>query len=641
MFMKIKSIALIGNPNCGKTTLFNTLTGTYQKTGNWTGVTTESKEGVYKKDKSIKIIDLPGLYSLNTFSKDESVVLDYLKNTPPDVVINIVDGTNLERNLYLTCELSRLNIPTIIAINMADELEKNNVKLNENVLSKLSGVPVIRISALKNINISKLIELAKEANKPIRIEKAFNDYKQIYSFIEQNISEIVTKKQTRSEKFTQKADNILLHRMLGLPIFFCVITLVYFLSSKIGGFFGSHVATVFNDITNQVDYYLSIYGVPSFLINLVCDAIIKGVGTVSSFLPQIMILFALLAVIEESGYASRIAFLLDRIFKSFGLSGKSIIPLTVSCGCTVTGLMSTRTIENISERRMTVFLSPFMPCGAKTAVFGWFASVFFGGSALVATSAYFLSITCTVLFGALLKRFNAFKVGSGSFILEIPTLRAPSIKDVAFVLWEKFKDFTVKAGTIVFLVSVALWILENVGIGGYTNGKVEQSFLYLIGNTLRYVFIPLGFGSWQASVSVLSGIFAKEAVVETISLICTDPTTLFSSSFSVYAFMAFVLLSPPCMASIITAKRELVSNKWLIGMLLFHFITAYTVAFIINVLGILLQSSIGLILSLIIGIIIIIVCAFCVKCMKSKSCANCNACKKGELCQSIKKHFTT
>ncbi len=641
MCMKTKSIALIGNPNCGKTTLFNTLTGTYQKTGNWTGVTTESKEGVYKKDKSITIIDLPGLYSLNAFSKDESVVLEYLKNSPPSTVINIVDGTNLERNLYLTCELSRLNIPTVLAVNMADELEKNNVRLNEDVLSKLMGVPVIRISALKNINISKLIEITKEAKRPIRIDKTFNDYKQIYSFIEQNISKIVTKKQTRSEKFTQKADNILMHKLLGLPIFFCVITLVYFLSSKVGGFLGSHISMAFNGITNQVDYYFTLYGVPSFLVNLVCDAIIKGVGTVSSFLPQIMILFALLTVIEQSGYSSRIAFLLDRIFKSFGLSGKSIIPLTVSCGCTVTGLMSTRTIENTSERRMTVFLSPFMPCGAKTAVFGWFSSVFFGGNALVAASAYFLSITCTVLFGALLKRFNAFKLGSGSFILEIPTLRAPSIKDVAFVLWEKFKDFTVKAGTIVFLVSVALWLLENVGIGGYTNGNVEQSFLYVIGNTLRYVFIPLGFGSWQASVSILSGIFAKEAVVETICLICTDPTTLFSNSFSVYAFMAFVLLSPPCMASVITAKRELASKKWLIGMLTFHFIVAYSVALVINVLGFLFQSSIGLHLSVIIGIIIILISVFCIKRIKLKGCAGCKVCKKGEVCPNIKKHFTT
>ena len=629
-------IALIGNPNSGKTTLFNALTGTYQKTGNWTGVTTEKKLGTYKKDKRVKIVDLPGLYSLSAHGDDEKAVINYLKNTPPKVIINIVDGTNLERNLYLTTELVELRVPMVIAVNMIDDLQKNGIKLNTEKLSALFGVPVIPVSALKNNNVDELINVAiKNSVLPKKLKllvQGENKAEKSYEFIEKNIGETIQKRQTKSEKFTLKADSILTHKIWGFPIFFLVITLIYFLSMKIGGAIGNVISGAFSIFAENTAKTLIFRGAPEWLIGLVVDAIIKGIGTVSSFLPQILVLFMLLAIIEQSGYASRIAFILDKFFRSFGLSGKSLIPMIVSCGCTVTGIMSARTIENKSEKRMTIFLAPFMPCGAKTAVFGWMAYVFFNGNALIASSMYFLGILSVALFGRMLKKFKSFKENSGEFILEMPTFRTPSLKDIALSLWEKIKDFTIKAGAIVFLVTVGLWLLKNVGFKGYTYGNVENSFLYLLGNALKFIFYPLGFGNWQATVAVLSSLLAKEAVVESLNMVSLDPQTLFYNGYSVYAFMAFILLSPPCSASIATAKRELNSIKWLLFMIAFQFVSAYLVAFVINGVGFLLSSSNGLLLTAFVVIIIVSITVLAIIKLKNAKCAGCSACNKGNKC---------
>ncbi len=629
-------IALVGNANCGKTTLFNTLTGLYQKTGNWAGVTVEKKEGDYKKDKRIKIYDLPGLYSLSAQGEDEKAVLECFSKTPPKVIINVVDGTNLERNLFLTVQLVSLGLPLVIAINMYDDLKKNGIKIDTQKLSKLFGVPVIPISALKKFNIDKLIDIAKECTTIPKIE-SFNviehvknqDY--IYSFIEKNLSTIYNKKQTKSQRFTEKADKLLTHKFFGLPIFFCVITIMYFVSMKIGGFMGKYVSEFFYSLSERISGYFIQKGMSIWITDLICNAIIKGLGTVFSFLPNILVLFALLSVIEESGYASRIAFILDRLFRSFGLSGKSIIPMILSCGCTVSGLMSTRTIENKSEKRMTVFLSPFMPCGAKTAVFAWISCEFFGGSALVATSMYFLGIISAMIFGKILKKFKSFKTEYDAFILEMPTMRLPSVNDVFYTLWEKVKEFTIKAGLIVFVVTVGLWVLNHFGFDGYTTDS-ENSFLYIIGNLFKYVFRPLGFGNWQATVAMLSSLLAKEAVVESLSFVSVDVHSLFDNGFSVYAFMAFLLLSPPCSASIATAKRELGSAKWLWGMIAFQFISAYSVALIINGIGFLINGASGLLLTVIIAIITLIAVVFSVLLLKKHKCTDCTVCRKGNKC---------
>ncbi len=620
------NLALIGNPNCGKTTLFNALTGTYQKVGNFAGVTVEKKDGVYKKDKSLKITDLPGLYSLSADSADERAVTDYLKTTPPDAVINVLDGTNLERNLYLTCELARLNIPVVLAVNFCDDLDKNGIELSETALSLLfGGVPVVKISALKGTGLSELIAAAREkAEIPKLAVASAGDF---YGFIEKNIGKIIRKTETRAERFTRRADGILTHEYFGIPIFAAVVLFIYFAALKVGGAAGELVGAGFRSLENATRNALEGTGAAEWAISLLTQAAIKGVGTVLSFLPQILVLFLLLSVVEESGYAARVAFNFDRLFRSFGLSGKSLLPLTVSCGCAVTGIMASRTIESEGERRATIFLAPMMPCGAKTAVFGWFAAVVFGGSALVAASAYFLSLFAVAVFGKILKKFKPFRGSGEDFLLEMPTLRAPSVKDVFFVLWEKTKDFLFKAGTVIFTASVVLWVLKNVGAGGYTGGAVEKSFLYFLGDKLKILFYPLGFSGWQSSVAIISGAFAKEAVVETLALLSDNPAALFPTKASAYAFLAFVLLSPPCVSALSVAKRELKSGKLFAFMLVFQFSAAYVAAFAINFFGNLFvraaTRSSGLIFSVIIVIIITTVFVCVVKTAFRGGCGNC------------------
>ena len=605
-------IALIGNPNCGKTTLFNSLTNTYQKTGNWTGVTVEAKRANYKYDQSIEIVDLPGIYSLDANSLDEKAVIKYLKETPPDVIINVLDGTNLERNLYLTCELSSLNIKTVIAVNMCDQLEKNNIKLDVQNFSRIFDAIIVPISAQKGTNVDKLINTIldnKQALKPLKtplIAKNLSS-KARYSFIEDVISKIISKTDTKSMLLTQKIDSVIMHRIFSIPIFFCVLTVIYYLSIKLGGLLGESILQAFNNFSYYTKILFYQKNINTVLIDLICNAIIGGLGAIFSLLPQVLILFALLCVIEQSGYASRVAFIFDRFFSEIGLNGKSIIPMMVSCGCTVSGLTATRTIEKDSERFSTIFLSPIMPCGAKMAVFGYFSYMVFNGNALIASSMYFLSVLCIAIFGKILYKLRLLGNSDNTFILEIPNLKMPAIRDVFCVLIEKTKDFLIKVGFIVFVLSVLLWLMKSFGVSGYVGDNVEKSFLFLLGNFIKPIFYPLGFGNWQASVGILCGIFAKEGIVETLHVLTNSPSTLFSNQFSAYAFMVFILLSPPCMASLITAKRELNNNKLFFYLLLFEFLSAYLVAFIINLLGILIDKSLGLILFSIIGIIILMI----------------------------------
>ncbi len=628
-------IALIGNPNCGKTTLFNLLTGARQRVGNRMGVTTEKKEGKYTKDNTLKIVDLPGLYTITTLSKDEQAVSDYITKTPPDVIINILDGTNLERNLYLTSELLDLRIPIVLAVNMADDLEKNGIILNAEALSNSLGVQVVKISAKKNINIDELVSLCKTKltiPKPLDFynESGEDDVSKRYSLISKIVKDCVSVKRTNAQNLTEKLDAVLTHKFWGIPILILVILLTYYLSFSIGGLFSGYVSRFFTNLSKNTGVSLSKINSPQWLIGLVC-AIINGVGGVMEFLPQILVLFLLLALLEESGYTSRVAFNLDKIFRFFGINGKTIIPLILACGCTVSGLMATRTIENEEDRKRAVMLVPFMPCGAKLAVFGWFSYAFFGSSPIVATSLFFLSIISVCLFGKLLKLKNKEKTDS-AFILEMPTYRMPSPKSVFFVLWEKTKEFCVKAGTVMFAVSVLLWLSTNFGFYGYTDGNSEGSFLYYIGNALKFIFIPLGFGNWQSSVAVLSGSLAKEAVIETLSVLCSDVDFLFYNNFSVYAFLAFVLLSPPCIASIMQAKRELNDRKSLAFMLIFQTLSAYIVALVINLIGFAF-SFIPHLIFIFITAIIILITAVCLKRIISvKTCAvkngRCYKCRK-------------
>lgn len=640
--MQTKNICLAGNPNCGKTTLFNYLTGTYQKVGNRSGVTTEAKTGEYKKDSSIKITDLPGVYSLAAVSKDEKAVTDYLLNSPPDVIINVLDGTNLERNLFLTCELSRLKIPTVIAVNFSDELEKNAIALDTNALSNLfGGVPVIKISALKRKGIGELIANTERAVIPT-ISEELKSTEDIYAFIESAIGKIIKRKQTRAERFTLKADGILTHKIWGVPIFAAIMTLIYFTSIKAGLFFGGYIENFFDAFGEKTGETLYNIGAAEWLISLVKKAVFGGLGTVLAFLPQILILFFFMTILEEAGYMARVSFLFDGIFRKAGLGGKSLIPLVVSCGCSVTGIMSARTIENESERAATVILSPFMPCGAKTAVFGWFASAFFGGNPFIAVSLYFLSIFCVAIFGNILKSFKPFKSGGGLFLLEMPILRVPHIKNVLAVLREKTLDFTVKAGTTIFAVSVVLWVLNNFGIKGYTGGVVENSFIYYIGSGLKYIFYPLGFGFWQAAVAIVAGLLAKEAVIETFAALCADKAAvvaLFESGYTAYAFCAFILLMPPCAAALAAARRELKSKKTFAFMLVFQSAAAYIVALCVNLLGKLFTAPLRLRITILFVIMIIATFAVCLK-FSIGGCGVCKKCKEVEKCPKRKRNTT-
>lgn len=634
------NICFIGNPNCGKTTLFNYLTGTYQKVGNWSGVTTEAKTGKLKENHNIAITDLPGIYTLSARSSDELAVTEYLKNSSPNVIINVLDGTNLERNLFLTCEIVSLKIPVVIAVNYADVLEKNKITLNEKALSKaFGGVPVVKISAIKGKNIDKLMAEVKNASLP-QIEKKLTSAEDIYDYIENKIGQITERKTTVAERFTLKADKLLTSGVTGIPIFIALMTIVYFTSIKIGLFFGGFIEDFFINIGNKTGLSLSGIGAPQWFCELVKEGVFGGLATSLSFLPQILILFFLTALLEESGYMARVAFLFDGLFYKYGLSGKSVISFAVSCGCSVGGITATRTIESEIERKTTVILAPFMPCGAKLAVFGWIASIFFNGNPFVAVSFYFLSVLSVVIGAKILylfnKRYKALKRESSNdcFVLEMPTLRVPSLKNVAAALKEKAIDFIVKAGSVIFFVSVFMWFLKSFGLNGYNPKNFENTFLYYIGNLIKYPFYPLGFGNARASVALLSGLFAKEGVIEALTVVCANGEELassFNGAFSVYAFSAFVLLSPPCLAALSVAKRELNGKKDFIFMLVFQTVFAYIVAFAINFTGMLINGSLNLIFIGAFAIIILIplvVGAFsvfggCGDCLKKGSCKKC------------------
>ena len=624
------NIVLLGNPNSGKTSVFNILTKTFQSVGNRIGVTVSAKEGAYAREKSIKIVDLPGIYALDGKCEEEKIVLDYFKNNKVDRIINVIDGTNLERSLYLTAEISRLNVPTVLAINMIDALKKQGAIINETELEKVFSQKVIQISAKKNYNVNDLISLAVGLKTPPKPFEALKDntYYQNRSI---KINELAKKTITiKNKKETLSfLDKIFMHGFWGFVVFGAILFSSYYLSSKVGGCFSSKISNLFANLSKLIKYKMINSGQTIWFTDLIASAVIKGVGSVLAFLPQVLVLYLCLTILEESGYTSRVAFLTDKLFTKFGLGGKSLISLTLSMGCTVTGITSTRTIDGESERRLAIMLCPFMPCGAKTAVFGWMSYVFFNGNPLVSLSLYFLGLFSAVIFGALLKRFKPFGYKSDPFLLEIPNLKIPSIKNVLLVLIEKMKEFLLKAGSIIFAVTVVVWFLRGFGFTGYVGENSKKSFLYLFGDRIKFLFVPLGFGSRETAVSVLCGLLAKEAVVETLEILSTDYTMLFNNSFSVYAFMAFVLLSPPCISSLIVAKHELASKKWFLFMLAFEFAVAYIVSFVINLIGVILVGSKSLLFLIIVGIILLLAILSIKKLTSGKGCKNCAFCKRG------------
>ena len=680
--MDIK-IALAGNPNCGKTTMFNALTGANQYVGNWPGVTVEKKEGKLKgkrKDENIIITDLPGIYSLSPYTLEEVVSRDYILNENPDVIINLVDATNIERNLYLTTQLIETGVPVVIALNMADLLKKRNIKIDIKRLSMLLNCPIIETSALKQTGLDALIDEAvkvahqKEVDLPkdifsseleksieevedqlpasigldkkrwyaikllendskvverlkekianqaiidhqrITLEKKHDDDMESivtderYQFIQKVVSSTVKK---GGEKLTisDKIDKIVTNRILGIPIFIAVMFIVYYVSVTT---VGTWVTDWTNDvfvvaIQDAVGSFLTSIGTGDIVQGLVVDGIIGGLGAVLGFVPQMAILFLFLSILEDCGYMVRIAFVMDRVFRHFGLSGKSFIPLLISSGCGIPGIMASKTIEQDNDRRLTIMTATFIPCGAKLPVIALMGGVIAGEvagyteSSFIAPMMYFMGILAVLVSVIILKKTKPFSGKPAPFVMELPQYHIPSLKTVLLHVWERLKGFIIKAGTILFLACVVMWFLGAYGFVDGQFGLVEDSghsILAMIGGAIAPIFAPLGFGNWQAVAASLSGFTAKEAIVSTMGLLANvagdveDAINVaqgvhvwFPTTLSALSFLIFNLLDSPCLAAIATMAQQMQSRKWFWFAIIFQNVFAYVVCLCIYQIG--------------------------------------------------------
>ena len=683
--MDIK-IALAGNPNCGKTTLFNALTGSSQYVGNWPGVTVEKKEGRLKGHKDVVIQDLPGIYSLSPYTLEEVVARSYLVNEKPDAILNIVDGTNIERNLYLTTQLIELGLPVVVAVNMIDLVRKNGDTIKLNKLGEALGCEVVEMSALKGeggmaaaekavalaqrkqagelphvftgsvehalahieesiqgkvsegylrwyaIKIFErdekvLEELNLSADLKAHLEQHIADCEkeldddaesiitnQRYSYINSVVTKAVKKKAAKgSLSVSDKIDQIVTNRILALPIFAVIMFGIYAIA--MGGWAIS-IGTMGTDWANDVlfgewvpglfDTILGALGVAEggWLYGLIQDGIVAGVGAVLGFVPQMLVLFLLLAILEDVGYMARVAFIMDRLFRRFGLSGKSFIPMLVATGCGVPGIMASRTIEQDRDRKMTIMTTGFIPCGAKMPIIGLFAGAVFGGSSLVATSAFFIGIAAVVISGIMLKKFKAFAGEPAPFVMELPAYHAPSASNVLRATWERGWSFIKRAGTVILLSTIVLWFLQGYGFTGGAFGPVEDnntSLLAAIGNAIAWIFYPLGWTgdmAWKATVASFVGLTAKENVVATLATLYgfagevsengEEIWALVGADFgaiTAYSFMIFNLLCAPCFAAMGAIKREMNNAKWTAFAIGYMCVFAYVISLIVYQLG--------------------------------------------------------
>lgn len=693
--MEIK-IALAGNPNCGKTTLFKALTGANQFVGNWPGVTVEKKEGKLKGHKDIVITDLPGIYSLSPYTLEEVVARNYLIGERPDAILNIIDGTNLERNLYLTTQLVELGIPVVIAVNMMDIVRKNGDKINIAQLSKELGCAVCEISALKGTGIKEAAEKAvaaakaKESTVPqhsfcgcvehaiAHIEEAFlhnvpeeqqrwyaikiferddkvleqlsipedvknhieediasaekemdDDAESIitnerYIYISSIIKGCYKKKNKGGLTVSDKIDKIVTNRFLALPIFAVVMFIVYYVSvTTVGGWV--------TDWTNDGLFGEESWSIPTLLGNLlekvncaewlsglILDGIVGGVGAVLGFVPQMLVLFIFLGFLEACGYMARVAFVMDRIFRKFGLSGKSFIPMLIGTGCGIPGIMASRTIENERDRRMTITTTTFIPCGAKLPIIGLIAGALFDNSGLIAASAYFVGIAAIIISGIMLKKTKIFAGDPAPFVMELPAYHLPTVGNVLRSMWERGWSFIKKAGTVILLSAIVLWFLQSFG---WENGfgmveDLDNSVLAKIGKGFAWIFAPLGWGEWKAAVATVTGLIAKENVVTTFGQlfhfageelsengdeIWSEVSTYFTA-LSAYSFLVFNLLCAPCFAAMGAIKREMNSAKWTLFAIGYQCVFAYAVSLIIYQVGSIFTGNVnvfGLIVALI------------------------------------------
>ena len=665
------TVALCGNPNSGKTTLFNLLTGSNQKVGNWTGVTVEQKQGKYRHDPTVAIVDTPGIYSLTPFTPEEQVTQNYLLNSHPDVIVNVIDATSLERSLFLTSQLAELDVPIVVALNMQDEAQAKGIAIDEKMLEKQFGCKFAWISAAKNVGVKDLIDLCLTKNLPKAkrfryddvIENALRNanlpqdtncrfvaiqqmddglqtrtseqrYRQIHQTVEKAVKlQQKSPSQKRAEQLTAKIDGILLSKWLAFPIFAIVMALIFYLSI---GSVGGWLTDLINDgLTPKMQLWaanlLESADTP-WLTSLICDGIVAGVMSVVGFLPQIMLLFGLIALLEASGYMSRIAFITDRLLRQIGLGGRSFVSMVLGCGCSVPAIMATRTIKNADERNATITLSPFMPCSAKLAIISFFTSRLLGGKALLAVSFYFVSIAAVILGGLLLKliRRNKDEIAD-TFILELPPYRAPKLTNVFKQMWERGKSFLFKAGTIIFTASVVLWTLTNFNFR-FEMTSAENSMLASLGKIIAPLFAPLGFNDrgcgWQFSVATLTGIAAKETVVTTLQILLPEGIDGAISALGAYSFVTYNLLTVPCVAAISASFTE--QGNWKLGLksAAFQIVVAYATSLLIYQTGKLATTHTTAFVIALAVVAIAVGLFFSIRYLRRhRACTNCEHCK--------------
>ena len=670
--MAIK-IALAGNPNCGKTTLFNALTGSNQFVGNWPGVTVEKKEGKLKGHKDVTIMDLPGIYSLSPYTLEEVVARNYLINERPDAILNIVDGTNIERNLYLSTQIMELGIPVIMAVNMMDIVEKNGDKIHIDKLAKKLGCEVVTISALKGTGIKeaadKAVQIAQKKGAAVPVHEFDKDVEAVirtvesklgsdivneqkrffaikllekddkiteqmksvpdvsaeikqledkfdddtesiitnerYVYISSIIGDCVTKNKKNAMTTSDKIDRIVTNRWLALPIFAVVMWVVYYVSV-------TTVGTFVTDWTNDVlfgeiippaiENLLNAIHCADWLQGLILDGIVAGVGAVLGFVPQMLVLFLFLAFLESCGYMARVAFIMDRIFRKFGLSGKSFIPMLIGSGCGVPGIMASRTIENDRDRKMTIMTTTFVPCGAKLPIIALIAGALFNGASWVAPSAYFVGIAAIICSGIILKKTKLFAGDPAPFVMELPAYHWPTVSNVLRSMWERGWSFIKKAGTIILMSTIVLWFLMNFGWVDGSFGMLEaeqlnDSILASIGSVIAPLFAPLGWGDWKMAVAAVTGLIAKENVVGTFGIlfgfgeVAEDGAEVWGqlagslSTVAAYSFLVFNLLCAPCFAAMGAIKREMNNTKWFFTAIGYQTLLAYVVSLCIYQIG--------------------------------------------------------
>lgn len=582
--------ALVGNPNVGKTSLFNILTGSNQYVGNWAGVTVEKKEGYM--DNIAKIVDLPGIYAMDTYSNEEKVSKNYLSTENVDVILNIVDASNLERNLYLTYQLKEFRKPIILLLNMMDVVEEKNIKIDFDLLEKELKVKVIPISASKNTGIDKLKEFLMTDNFfdiYVDNEFQFRSEEETYSLIEQVLKKAVVCCNPDESSITDKIDNLLLNKFLAYPIFLAILYIIFQFTFS---WVGQPLSDLLDEgLNNALIPYLnsSLSSLSPWFKSLLVDGIVGGIGSVIVFLPIILTLFLGISFLEDSGYMSRAAFIMDKLMRRMGLSGKAFIPLIIGFGCSVPGIMASRTLESEKDRKLTALLVPLMSCNARLPVYALFASVFFpGNETLIVFSLYLLGILIAFLIGILFKN-TLFKKDEEPFIIELSPYKMPGFKSLTKLTWEKGKGFLKKAGTIIFAASVVIWFLSNFNFTGMV--EMNDSLLASIGKLIAPIFKPLGFGSWENSVAILTGITAKEIILSSMGVIyggnlrevLPNHFTVLSS----YSFLVFVLLYTPCVSVVAAMKKEY-GSKMMYFSIFYQLILAWIVSFIVYNIGLLL-----------------------------------------------------